>query len=143
MRLLISEILEKVHSAKTEEEKINILRVNYSPALEDVFKWAYDPNIVFFTKEIPPYTLDVSPDGLSFTTLYNEHKRFYLFLNSSKINSERKTILLIQMLEALGPKESKVLENVIMKNIPSVPMDMASKAYPGLFSKPIKIPMEA
>lgn len=143
MRLLVSEVLEKVKQAKTEQEKINLLRVNYSPALEDVFKWAYDPNIVFFTNEIPPYTPDQSPEGLAYTSLYNEHKKFYLFLKNTRVDVERKKVLLIQMLEALGNNESKVLEWIIQKNIPNLPLDMISKAYPNFLSKPIKIPMEA
>jgi hypothetical protein len=143
MKLLVSEILEKVGQTKTEQEKINILRVNYSPALEDVLKWAYDPNITLFCNTIPPYTPDQSPDGLAMTTLYSEHKRLYLFLEQTKVDAARKTILLIQMLEALSDKEAKILEGIILKNIPGVSKDIAIKAYPGFLSKPIKIPMEA
>jgi len=142
-KFLISEILDKVSEATNEQEKINILRINYSPALEDVIKWAYDPNVVLFTNQIPQYTPDQSPDGLAMTSLYSEHKRFYMFLKDSKIYEDRKTILLIQMLEALSSREAKVLESIITKNIPSVSKNLAEKAYPGLFSKPIKIPMEA
>jgi|APGre2960657404_1045060.scaffolds.fasta_scaffold27261_3 hypothetical protein len=142
MKLLISEILEKVNQAKTEQEKISILRVNYSPALEDVFKWTYDPNVFFFISEIPLYTPDQAPDGLSFTSLYNEHKRFYLFHKNYKISSDKKTILLIQMLEALGAKEAKILEYTIKKNIPGLSYDLVNKAYPNFLANPIKIPVE-
>ena len=143
MRSLISEVLEEVSQANTEEQKISILRKNYSPALEDVFQWAYNPNIQLFTNKIPPYTPDQSPDGLSLTTLYSEHKRFYMFLKESRITEERKTILLIQMLEALGVNEAKVLEYIVTKNIPSVSKELVEKAYPNLFARPVKIPMEA
>lgn len=143
MRQMISEILEQVSQAQTENEKVNILRKNYSPALEDVLRWAYDPNIVFFTDTIPPYTPDQSPEGLSLTTLYSEHKRFYMFLKESRIDSNRKTILLIQMLEGLGDTESKILEQIITKNIKSVSKDLLEKSYPGIFNRPIRIPMEA
>ena len=143
MRMLVSEVLYKVEQAKTESEKINLLRVNYSPALEDTLRWAYDPNILFFTKTIPPYTPDLSPEGLAYTSLYSEHKRFYIFLRDYKLAEERKTVLLIQMLEALGKTESKILENIILKNIPEVSKDLACKAYPNFLNKPMKIPMEA
>lgn len=143
MRLLINEVFDKVVKAKTEQEKIEILRVNYSPALEDVLRWAYDPNIVFYTNTIPPYTSDPSPEGLSYTTLYNEHKRFYLFLRDYKLQTDRKNVLLIQVLEALSSSESKILENVILKNIPEVSKELAMKAYPNFLNKSIKIPMEA
>lgn len=140
---MIGEILEQVSQAQTEIEKVNILRKNYSPALEDVLHWAYDPNVIFFTDKIPPYTIDQSPEGLTMTSLYSEHKRFYLFLRESRIEQNRKTVLLIQMLEALGQKESKILEQIITKKIDSVSKDLVEKAYPGIFTRPIRIPMEA
>jgi hypothetical protein len=143
MKLMISEILEQVSNAKSETDKINILRKNYSPALEDVLYWAYSPNIIFYTKSVPPYTPDQSPEGLSLTSLYNEHKRFYMFLKNSKIDSSRKNILLIQMLESLGVKEAKILEQIINKNIVVISKELAERAYPGLFNKPLRIPMEA
>ena len=143
MKLLVSEILAKVAAAETETKKINLLRENYSPALEDVLHWAYDPTIKFFTNKVPPYTPDQSPDGLAMTTLYSEHKRFYLFLEQTKVDPARKTVLLIQMLEALSSAEAKILENILLKNIPEVTKDLAEKAYPGLLQRPIRIPVEA
>lgn len=143
MRPLISEIFQQISQADTEEQKISLLRKNYSPAMEDVLQWAYNPNIKLFTKEIPPYTPDQSPDGLAVTSLYSEHKRFYMFLNDTKINTDRKIILLIQMLEAVSSNEAKVLENIIKKNIPDLSKSLVEKAYPGIFSRPIKIPIEA
>lgn len=143
MRSLISEVFQEVSQASTEEQKVSLLRKHYSPAMEDVIQWAYNSNITLFTTEIPPYTPDQSPDGLALTSLYSEHKRFYMFLNDTRINSDRKTILLIQMLEALSLNEAKILEGIIKRNIPSVSKSLAEKAYPGIFSRPIKIPMEA
>lgn len=143
MRLMVSEILDHVSKSQTEAEKIAILRKNYSPALEDVLHWAYNPNITLFTNEVPPYTPDASPEGLSLTSIYSEHKRFYMFLRESRIDVERKRILLIQMLEALGSKEAEVVEYIFKRNIPQISKDLAEKAYPGLFSRPVRIPMEA
>jgi hypothetical protein len=47
------------------------------------------------------------------------------------------------MLEALGVNEAKVLEYIVTKNIPSVSKELVEKAYPNLFTRPVKIPMEA
>jgi hypothetical protein len=132
---MISEILDHVSKAETEAEKIKILRKNYSPALEDVFHWAYNPNITLFTNEVPPYTPDASPEGLSLTSIYSEHKRFYMFLRNTQIDPARKRILLIQMLEALGPKEAKIVECIVKRNIPQISKDIAEKAYPGFFEQ--------
>ena len=47
MKLMVGEILDLVAAADTEDKKINILRANYSPAMEDVLRWSHDPTIVF------------------------------------------------------------------------------------------------
>ena len=144
MKLYTSEILSKVAAADTETKRINILRENYSPALEDILLWAYDKERVqFFTNTVPPYTPDQSPEGLSFTNMYSEHKRFYIFLKETRVDVARKNIILTQMLEALGESESKVLEGIILRKIPEVSKELAEKAYPGLFQRPIRIPAEA
>lgn len=141
MKLMVGEILDLVAAADTEDKKINILRANYSPAMEDVLRWSHDPTIVFFTDKIPPYTPDQSPEGLTMTTLYSEHKRFYMFARDAHIDNSRKTVLLIQMLEALGNKEASVLEQVIKKNLLVVSKNLAEKAYPGMFLKPVRVPV--
>ena len=89
---MVGEILDLVAAADTEDKKINILRANYSPAMEDVLRWSHDPTIVFFTDKIPPYTPDQSPEGLTMTTLYSEHKRFYMFSRDARIDDSRKTV---------------------------------------------------
>ena len=39
MKLLISEVLQKAHNAKTKAEKIKILKENNSQALRSLFIW--------------------------------------------------------------------------------------------------------
>jgi len=43
--LLFSEVLDKVHKAKTKDQKVKILRDNNTPALRSVLKSSFDPNI--------------------------------------------------------------------------------------------------
>ena len=45
MKLLISEILQKAHNAKTKAEKVRILRENNSQALRSLFIWNYDDSV--------------------------------------------------------------------------------------------------
>ena len=42
---LLSEVLKKVHNAKTKDKKISILRENDSDPLRMVIKSSFDPNI--------------------------------------------------------------------------------------------------
>ncbi len=52
---LFSEILDKVHKAKTKDRKVAILRENNTDALRMVLKSAFDPKIewVFPDGEVP------------------------------------------------------------------------------------------
>jgi len=43
--LLFSEVLDKVHKAKTKDQKVKILREHNSPALRSVLKSSFYPNI--------------------------------------------------------------------------------------------------
>ncbi len=43
--LLFSEILDRVHKAKTKDQKVKILRDNNTPSLRSVLKASFDPNI--------------------------------------------------------------------------------------------------
>ena len=41
--LLFSEVLDKVHKAKTKDQKVKILKQHNTPALRSVLKASFDP----------------------------------------------------------------------------------------------------
>jgi hypothetical protein len=136
MKLLVSEVLEKLDSLKTKEEKIDWLRTNHSPALIEVLKYIYNPSYKLFTTVIPSnYKPDMSPVGLSWSTLYNEHRKLYIFLESTKITPKRKTELLLQMLESIHPTESQLLCDIIAKKAKyaGVNLKFLGECFPGAF----------
>ena len=49
--LLFSEVLDRVHKAKTKDQKVKILRDNNTPALRSVLKASFDPNIAWILPE--------------------------------------------------------------------------------------------
>ena len=49
--LLFSEILDKVHNAKTKDQKVKILKDNNTPSLRSVLKPSFDPNIKWVLPE--------------------------------------------------------------------------------------------
>ena len=57
-RLLISEILQKVHNAKTKREKIILLRQYESVALRQLLIWNYDTTVV----SMMPLLVLITPD---------------------------------------------------------------------------------
>ena len=60
--LLLSEVLDKVHKAKTKDKKIAILRENDTQAMRMVLKSSFDPKIEW-----------MMPEG----TKYHSHRMMY------------------------------------------------------------------
>lgn len=118
---MIHEVLLEVKNTKEKNTKIEILRKNFTPGLREVIKYAYSPNLKFFTNQVPKYKADHAPEGMNFNSLFNECKRFYILTEmqveqtlSGKItNIKRKNEILIQILENIHPKEAEVLSHMI------------------------------
>ena len=110
--LLISEILDKVHKAKTKAKKIEILQQNDSDSLRMILKASFDP-----TKEwvIPagdvPFTPNEAPEGTEHTVLAQEAKKLWHFIKGgdNDTTQAQKETMFIQMCEGLCDAEAKVL----------------------------------
>ena len=62
MKLLISEILQKINNAKTKAEKSKLLQDNNSQALRSLFIWNFDDSVVTLIPEGEvPYRKNDSP----------------------------------------------------------------------------------
>lgn len=109
---LFSEILDKVHKAKTKDRKVAILRENNTDALRMVLKSAFDPKIewVFPDGEVP-YTPNDAPEGAEHTVLAQEAKRLWHFIKGadSKTKQHQKENMFFQMLEGLHKSEAELL----------------------------------
>ena len=51
MKLMISEVIQKAHNAKTKAEKVKILKENNSQSLRSLFIWNYDDSVVSIIPE--------------------------------------------------------------------------------------------
>lgn len=112
--LTIPEVLKKISKeAKTREDTIRLLRENSSMALKQVLRYAFFDNSKWYRNDLPPYTPDQAPEGLTPASLFNEVRRFYIFKESYNLPKERKDILLIQVLEGIHPDEAKLIKELI------------------------------
>ena len=110
--LLFSEILDKVHKAKTKVEKVAILITNDSESLRMLLKASFDP-----TKEwvIPegevPYTPNEAPEGTEHTVLASETRKLWHFIKGAdnETSQAQKEKMFIQMCEGLHESEAKLL----------------------------------
>lgn len=112
MKLMISEILQKAHNAKTKTEKIKILQENNSQTLRSLFIWNFDESVQSVLPEGEvPYTPNPAPVGTEHTRLETEGRKLYYFVKGGADNIPmiRRESMFIQMLEGLHPDEAEIL----------------------------------
>lgn len=115
MKLLISEVLQKVHNAKTKAAKIKILQDNNSDALRSILIANFDESIISLLPEgNVPYEKNDAPVGTEHTLLEKEYRKLYLFFKggSSSLKQSQRENLFIQMLEGLQEEEAELLIHV-------------------------------
>lgn len=137
----IYEIFEELEAAPHDEAAKAILYYNMTPALRQVLRANFHPNIKFVIDEIPQYKKNDSPPGLSETNMHVEINRIYLFEQnnprvSPNLTLERKKEVLVQILEGLEAKEAEVYADMLMKriNVKHLNRELIEQVVPGLFS---------
>ncbi len=120
---LLSEVLKKVHNAKTKDKKVAVLREHDSEPLRMVLKSSFDPNIVW---EMPsgavPYQANEAPEGTEHNVLRRESKKLYRFIKGGDpaLPRAKKENLFIQMLEGLHKSEAELIVNAKDKKLHQV-----------------------
>ena len=118
---LFSEVLDRVHKAKTKDKKVAILKEYNTDSLRMLLKAAFDPNIEFILPKgnDVPYTVNDAPIGTDHTLLSQEAKRLYLFIKGgdNTITQNKRETLFIQMLEGLSAEEARFLITVVNKRV--------------------------
>lgn len=112
MKLLVSEVLQKVSNAKTKPQKIKILRDYNTAALRSILVANYDESIVSMIPEGEvPYVPNDAPKGTDHSVLEKEFRRLYLFFKggNSSLKQVQRENLFIQLLEGLCEEEAQLL----------------------------------
>ena len=108
---LLSEVLSKVHRAKTKADKVRILREEDCMALRQILKWNFDPNIQTELPEgTPPYVANEAPEGTEHMLLRTEGNKLYNFIKGA--NTHQSTVrerMFIRLLEGLHKDEARML----------------------------------
>lgn len=135
MRLLLSEIFQKVSNAKTKDEKVAILRNNNSDALRKLLIWNYDESI---TSALPPgevpYTPNEAPSGTEHTKLEHESRILHHFVKGgSNLAQTKREMMFIQLLEGLHKSEAEILCLVKDKALQTkyrITLNVVKEAFP-------------
>lgn len=109
---LMSEVLRKVHNAKTKDKKVEILKEYDSEPLRMIIKSSFDPNIKWVIPEGDvPFKKNESEEGTEHTLLFKEARKLYNFIEggNNTIPRFRKENMFIQILEGLHSSEAELL----------------------------------
>lgn len=109
---LLSEVLKKVHNAKTKDKKVEILKQYDCEPLRMVIKSSFDPNIEWLIPEGDvPFKENEAEEGTEHTVLRKEARKLYRFVKGGDDATPRfkKENMFIQMLEGLHKSEAELL----------------------------------
>lgn len=137
MHLLISEILELLEKATSKKEKIDILKRYEAPVLRGILRINFDPTVKMDLPEgEPPFKKEVDrPRGMSPTTLQNEYRRFYIWVDpKTNLSKIKKESLFIELLESIDVSEAEVVclakDKKLHKKYKSLKEDVVREAFP-------------
>ena len=117
---LLTEILQKVSSAKTKKEKIDLLQEYNSQGLRSLLIINYDESLKFLLPEGEvPFTPNDAPAGTEHTRLTQEYRGLYRFFKGgdSSIKGMRREQLFVQLLEGLHADEANMLVSACNKDL--------------------------
>ena len=109
---LLTEILQKVSSAKTKKEKVDLLQEYNSQGLRSILIINFDDSLEFLLPEGEvPFTPNDAPAGTEHTRLTQEYRGLYRFFKGgdSSLKSMRREQLFVQLLEGLHKDEAEML----------------------------------
>lgn len=109
---LLSEVLKKVHNAKTKAKKVELLQKYDCDALRAIIKSSFDPNIEWVIPEGEvPFKANDAEEGTEHTVLRREYKKLYRFIKGGddQLVGFKRENMFIQMLEGLHKSEAEIV----------------------------------
>jgi len=136
MKKSIYNILKECSEPKSINERVELLKKNGLPVIQQILKYAFDPNIVFDLPEgDPPYKPCEFLDQEG--RLYSEARKLYLFTKGGNpaLSKFKREMLFIQLIESLDKDDAKLILAVKEKKLPfeSINSETVKKAFPNLF----------
>ena len=121
---LLSEVLNKVHGAKTKAQKIKILKEEDCLALRQLCQWSFNPKIESqLPSGTPPYIENDAPEGTEHTLLRTESNGLWHYVKTNgksadpNLQSTVRERMFIRLLEGLHKDEAELLCAVKEKSL--------------------------
>ena len=122
--LLFSEILSKVHGAKTKAQKVKILQEEDCQALRQICQWSFNPKIESeLPSGTPPYIENEAPEGTEHMLLRTEGNSLWHYVKTNgksadpNLQSTVRERMFIRLLEGLHKDEAELLCAVKEKSL--------------------------
>jgi len=138
MKLMLSEIIQKVHGAKTKAKKIELLRQYNSQVLRSLFIVNFDESVQIRIPEGDvPYRKNEAPKGTEHTLLEHEGRKLYYFVKggADQVPNLKIESMFIQMLEGLHEDEAGLLIDVFNRRLHKkyrITKAVVSEAFPSI-----------
>ena len=135
MKPSISEILRAIEKESNSVVKVQILRMNDSPALREILKYGFEPSIKWLLPAgAPPYSK--SEEVGSETRLFAEARKLYLFVlgGNPNLDQVRREQLFITLLETIHPNDAEILVELKDKKYQGLNGYIINNAFPGLLN---------
>ena len=135
---LLSEILQKVSSAKTKKEKVALLQEYNNNGLRAVLIINFDESLKFLLPEGEvPFTPNDAPAGTDHTRLDHEYRGLYRYFKGgdNTLKGMRREQMFVQLLEGLHKDEADMLVLACNKDLQSkyrITKQAVSEAFPAI-----------
>ena len=135
---LVTEILQKVSSAKTKKEKVDILQEYNNNGLRAILIINFDESLKFLLPEGDvPFSANDAPAGTDHTRIDHEYRGLYRYFKGgdSSIKSMKREQLFVQLLEGLYKDEAEMLVLACNKDLQSkyrVTKAVVQEAFPSI-----------
>ena len=135
---LLTEILQKVSSAKTKKEKVELLQEYNNNGLRAILIINFDESLKFLLPEGEvPFKPNDAPAGTEHTRLDHEYKGLYRYFKGgdSTLKGMRREQLFVQLLEGLHEDEANLLVSACNKDLQSkyrVTKAVVAEAFPSI-----------
>jgi len=135
---LVTEILQKVSSAKTKKEKVDLLQEYNNNGLRAVLIINFDESLKFLLPEGEvPFTANDAPAGTDHTRLDHEYRGLYRYFKGgdNTLKGMRREQMFVQLLEGLHKDEAEMLVLACNKELQSkyrITKQAVSEAFPAI-----------
>jgi len=136
MKLLITEILQKVNNAKTKAEKKKILQEHNSQALRSLFIWNFDESVKTLLPEGEvPYRPNNTEKGLQHEYLEQSQRKLAYFVKGGiAVSAMKREEIFIGLLETLHKEEAELLclvkDKALQKKYTRISSTLVKEAFP-------------